>query len=379
MWVVRDFALQLIDAEGEPICPKDYLEIALETQKGFSDSVEQKNRIRRLLKNFFRDRDCCTMIRPLTNEENLQNLPDMDLEELRGDFVEQVISLRRKVVNRIKPKTLNGRKLSGSMLATLADSYVKAINNGAIPNIESAWSYLCKSECRKAMEEATKLAKEALEDQATSKLPLDFEELHSVVKAAKRDALAIFEKKALGQHDEQRAELKTQLQQIAQRVIDENERLSEELCRKFLQDSYFYIDRKLKSMEFQHGFIEYLESDMRAFQGYYRENGPRGPHREQILNEFVAFAVGEAAECFNRGLRNELQIQHQLTEERSRHLEGKLKEARQDLLKERGQLEDRVRQSEYRSAELAAAEIIVREQLEVLKLEKGAVETELRT
>jgi len=168
MWVVRDFALQLIDAEGEPICPKDYLEIALETQKGFSDSVEQKNRIRRLLKNFFRDRDCCTMIRPLTNEENLQNLPDMDLEELRGDFVEQVISLRRKVINRIKPKTLNGRKLSGSMLATLANTYVKAINNGAIPNIESAWSYLCKSECRKAMDEATKLAKQVLEVQAAS-------------------------------------------------------------------------------------------------------------------------------------------------------------------------------------------------------------------
>lgn len=71
MWVVRDFTLQLIDSEGEPISSKDYLEKALETQKGFSDSTEQKNRIRRLLRNFFKERDCCTMIRPLTNEENL--------------------------------------------------------------------------------------------------------------------------------------------------------------------------------------------------------------------------------------------------------------------------------------------------------------------
>ena len=60
------------------------------------------------------------MIRPLTNEENLQNLAQMELDELRADFVEQVMSLRRKVINRIKPKMLNGKKLTGAMMATLA-------------------------------------------------------------------------------------------------------------------------------------------------------------------------------------------------------------------------------------------------------------------
>ena len=147
MWVVRDFTLQLVDQEGEPLTSKEYLEKALESQKGFSDSVEQKNRIRRLLKSFFKERDCSTMIRPLTNEEDLQNLAQLDMDELRPDFVEQVLQLRRKVVNRVKAKTLNGKKLSGSMLATLAEAYVTAINNGAVPNIETAWSYICKSEC----------------------------------------------------------------------------------------------------------------------------------------------------------------------------------------------------------------------------------------
>ncbi len=66
MWVVRDFALMLVDSEGETITSKEYLEKALTSQKGFSDGVEQKNRIRRLLKSFFRERDCTTMIRPLT-------------------------------------------------------------------------------------------------------------------------------------------------------------------------------------------------------------------------------------------------------------------------------------------------------------------------
>ncbi len=71
LWVVRDFALQLVDQEGEPISSKDYLEKALASQKGFSEQVESKNRIRRLLKTFFKDRDCCTMIRPLTKEDEL--------------------------------------------------------------------------------------------------------------------------------------------------------------------------------------------------------------------------------------------------------------------------------------------------------------------
>lgn len=46
LWVVRDFALQLVDQEGEPISSKDYLEKALASQKGFSEQVESKNRIR---------------------------------------------------------------------------------------------------------------------------------------------------------------------------------------------------------------------------------------------------------------------------------------------------------------------------------------------
>lgn len=90
MWVVRDFTLQLMDADQEPITSKEYLEKALSQQKGFSETVESKNRIRRLLKSFFKERDCCTMIRPLTKEDQLQNLAEMDLDQLRPEFVEQV-------------------------------------------------------------------------------------------------------------------------------------------------------------------------------------------------------------------------------------------------------------------------------------------------
>lgn len=56
MWVVRDFTLQLLNEELEEINSNQYLEKALEEQSGFSDKIEEKNRIRRLLKSFFKER-----------------------------------------------------------------------------------------------------------------------------------------------------------------------------------------------------------------------------------------------------------------------------------------------------------------------------------
>lgn len=68
MWVVRDFVLQLVDEEGKDISQRDYLERAL-TERGAND--DPKNMVRRALKRYFKDRACQTMIRPLTNEEEL--------------------------------------------------------------------------------------------------------------------------------------------------------------------------------------------------------------------------------------------------------------------------------------------------------------------
>ena len=72
LWVLRDFALQLIDGEGNNITARQYLENSLKEQKGVSDAVENKNRIRRLIKHFFKDRDCQTLVRPVEDERELQ-------------------------------------------------------------------------------------------------------------------------------------------------------------------------------------------------------------------------------------------------------------------------------------------------------------------
>lgn len=83
LWLVRDFTLNLVDKNGFPIQAREYLEQALEIQKGTSDAIENKNKIRRMIKHFFKDRDCFTMIRPVDTEEKLQNLLALNDSEFR--------------------------------------------------------------------------------------------------------------------------------------------------------------------------------------------------------------------------------------------------------------------------------------------------------
>jgi hypothetical protein len=59
----------------------------------------------------------------------------MPLEELRGEFVEQILSLRKSVLHNIKPKQINGQPMSGAEWIKLVELYVKAINEGAVPSI----------------------------------------------------------------------------------------------------------------------------------------------------------------------------------------------------------------------------------------------------
>lgn len=64
LWILRDFTLRLEDEFGNKITPKDYLENALKPLKGFSETIENKNKIRRHITQFFQERDCMTLVRP---------------------------------------------------------------------------------------------------------------------------------------------------------------------------------------------------------------------------------------------------------------------------------------------------------------------------
>lgn len=149
LWVVRDFALKIESKDGAIKKSKEYLEDALEARKGNSESVEQKNRVRNMIRTCFSDRDCLTLVRPTESEEALQTLESLPDEELRPDFVRGMSSLRNKIFNRVKPKMMKGQALTGSAILKLCQSYSEAINTGKVPCIESSWKYVVQFESEK--------------------------------------------------------------------------------------------------------------------------------------------------------------------------------------------------------------------------------------
>jgi len=72
-WLVRDFNLELVTG-GKTITADEYLEQALQPLDGDPDEVGGKNAIRTAVLGAFRDRTCFTLVRPVNDEEKLQNL-----------------------------------------------------------------------------------------------------------------------------------------------------------------------------------------------------------------------------------------------------------------------------------------------------------------
>ncbi|EFJ49543.1 hypothetical protein VOLCADRAFT_80671 [Volvox carteri f. nagariensis] len=87
LWLLRDFYYDL-EYKGVKQAPRDYLETALMPTPGKGPAVELKNMIRESIKSLFPDRDCVTLVRPVTDEEALRNLATLPREHLRPEFVE---------------------------------------------------------------------------------------------------------------------------------------------------------------------------------------------------------------------------------------------------------------------------------------------------
>ena len=158
LWVLRDFALKLEDNEGNVITAKQYLENALMEQR----ANEEKNYVRKLIKNYFVERDCFPIVRPVENEGDLQRLQVLEEEKLRPEFLEQSEILRNKIFMKVRPKSFNGKNLSGTNLFFLVESVIECINEGNVPIIENSWNYVINSELLKNIKENVEFYREKL-------------------------------------------------------------------------------------------------------------------------------------------------------------------------------------------------------------------------
>ncbi|CAK7350519.1 unnamed protein product [Dovyalis caffra] len=156
VWLLRDFYLDLVE-DDRRITPRDYLELALRPVQGSGKDIAAKNEIRDSIRALFPDRECFPLVRPLNNENDLQRLDQISLNKLRPEFRAGLDALTKFVFERTRPKQVGATVMTGPILVGITESYLEALNNGAVPTISSSWQSVEEAECRRAYDTATEI------------------------------------------------------------------------------------------------------------------------------------------------------------------------------------------------------------------------------
>ncbi|KAL3682521.1 hypothetical protein R1sor_000543 [Riccia sorocarpa] len=193
LWLLRDFYLDLAES-GRRITPRDYLESALQPVAGAGKAIAAKNEIRESIRALFPDRDCFTLVRPLNDEKDLQRLDQIPMEKMRPEFRTGLDALTKYVFERTRPKQLGSTIMNGPMLAGLTQSFLDALNAGAVPTISTSWQNVEENECRRAHDMAVENYLRVFD----KTVPAEESALQEAHEAAVQAALATYNYEAVG-------------------------------------------------------------------------------------------------------------------------------------------------------------------------------------
>lgn len=138
----------------------------------------EKNRIRRVIRGCFRNRECYPLLRPVINEDQLQKLETLEDYELREEFIEQIQNMRQNLFTQAETKKLNGNELNGDMMGQLIEQYVEKMNGNDVPVVQNIWDYICEENCSKIFEECLKNYKKMMKDVRGTMANQDIHSIH---------------------------------------------------------------------------------------------------------------------------------------------------------------------------------------------------------
>ena len=197
-----------------------------------------------------------TLVRPAEDEATLKKLSQVPVSSLRPEFQRGLANLKDKVYAQTRAKSVNGRALSGAMLATLAKTYADALNAGGVPTISTAWDRVLQSQAAEAVSkcledydksacsthelpDASVLSAKSYDEDAIStivsqsKLPLSNDEVRKahqdrVLKSEKKYAKAVWADSSQNPEQDQLSALDDALDGRLQRVLDLNRAASQQ-------------------------------------------------------------------------------------------------------------------------------------------------------
>ncbi|XP_072203741.1 guanylate-binding protein 1-like [Excalfactoria chinensis] len=361
VWTVRDFTLQLRDGEMT-MSEDEYLEEVLRLQTGDGQKTNERNELRRCLRNFFPRRKLFTMEWPAAGAD-LCRLEELREEELQPGFRKKVDAFCRYIWEEAPVKVLlGGRQVTGSALACLAEKYMAAISSGAVPCVESAVTALARAENSAAVQAAVAEYQKGMEQRLV--LPTaSYEELVAVHQDCEQRAIALFLSRAFADHDHKyHSELVHKLEAAKEEFRRRNEEASEQRCHAVLQELWRDVELRLQKGDYvAPGGAQLFKEDLNRVLEEYKQRPDKGVRAEAVLNVFLreregleqvlkvteaqlelmekqkeaAAAEAEAARKAAEAKQEELQHSMQ---EHMRQLEQRLKEEKQEWLNEQQQV-----------------------------------------
>lgn len=302
VWVVRDFALDLVDEYNTEITPDEYLERSLKPQVGFDAATTERNRLRSMMTAFFTERACFPLVRPLLDEEALQQIDHVGFEKLRPEFKDGVNALKRYLYETPKPKEVHGRPLNGSSFLALCEQYIQAIEDGSVPTISTAWEEVMMRECEDAKRQAVAAYDEVCFEElgGAGSTVVSTEKLFRTHLNALKRALATFRARAGGEAAGKYLEdLEDELSAKLSANIEANSGKSQQFCQEQVRKLHEQLVANKMSTDVD-GSSSYsdmasLKFDVQTVASKYAA-AAAGPEKDAVLADYALSTALDAAQ-----------------------------------------------------------------------------------
>ena len=157
----------------------------------------------------------------------------------------------------MKPKVINGQELTGPMLCDLIKSYVSSFNSGSVPNIESAWTSICQSECQKYLVESVNQYETEISQRYETAFPMSEKDFSLIHQESLDLSIIHLTQNSIGEDVEvYLSRLKEETTKIFSRIETQNEIDSKELINSYLSEQFGQVEQRLRGEEFEE-FNEY--------------------------------------------------------------------------------------------------------------------------
>ena len=249
--------------------------------------------------------------------------------------MEQIITLRKKVLGRLKVKTLNGKPLNGEMYLNLVRYLISALNSGNVPYIENIWISMCKVESYKAFEEAEQIYENYLKEN------LDYTDdpLEDIHKEAKEQALEHFKNKSLGEiSQEYLKQLKGKIKEKYSYYLKVQDEENKGKLIRCLNKWYSMFEQRIQNNEFKS--INEITKDLVHLEGILNDTFQNYAGITELFNEFKTRVFIFAGNYFSEKAEREKKFLEVQNEQKLKKLKIELETAKNYYNKEneKGQL-----------------------------------------